>query len=71
MNAMIAGYINDRDDVFCPGCWQGRAAGGASPTRVLVTENPADPDDNDNFWIVDICAECAAQVKYKGVTLLD
>ncbi len=66
--AVIVGYTNKANIVFCSACWREKAPGDRRPNTVLVTENLDGPDDN--FWIVDICEGCGREVKYKDSQLL-
>jgi hypothetical protein len=56
-------------DVFCVECWRRKADAGERPTRILDSESSEEPDDN--FWLVDSCASCGGEVKYKTIRLLD
>jgi hypothetical protein len=59
---MIVGYFDNDAQVFCPSCWAARAEAGARPAKILDSEDPLQPEAN--FWIVDVCVECGAKVKY-------
>jgi hypothetical protein len=63
--AMIAGYIDKEEQVYCPACWCERAQQGARPTEILVS------DAEETFWILDACEHCGDNVKYQASTLLD
>jgi hypothetical protein len=66
---LITGYMDDNENVFCVDCWRkAKPIGGA--VCMLDTVDPADPDDETPFWVVDKCVLCRADVKYKDVRLL-
>ena len=66
---MIAGYLNEYEQVLYTACWRARAASGARPPQIVDTEDPYDP--GSNFWVVDSGTGCARHVKYKAAMALN
>jgi len=65
---MIVGYFDHNGRAFCFACWSTRAESGPRPATVLDSEDSDEPDNN--FWIVDECADCGAKVNYRELTAL-
>lgn len=68
MNTVIVGYTGTSSSVFCSTCWLEQVEAGHRPDQVL-TDDRDDPDDN--FWMVDNCADCGSEVNYMTAQVLD
>jgi hypothetical protein len=58
-----------KDAAVCSACWLQPLEAGAPPARVLDSDDDHEPDDN--FWIVDNCAGCGREVRYRSARALD
>lgn len=66
---MKVGYVDTEDELVCSSCWSERLSSGARPGQVLDSDDELDPENN--FWIVDNCAACGTEIKYRSITTLD
>lgn len=66
---MNVGYIDAEEAIVCSACWPRRLESGARPLQLLDSDDDVDPENN--FWIVDNCAKCDREVKYRSIRTLD
>jgi len=63
------GYVDTEEAILCSECWPDRLSSGARPAQLLDSDD--DLDTENNFWIVDNCADCNHEVQYRSIKMLD
>lgn len=64
----LIGYVNGDHDFFCCSCWKERGEAWRSPIGLAMGRWDV---VNQDFYIVEFCQSCSAEIRYMVVEMLD